>query len=91
MAGTSIMPITTASMMMAARTACGSCENSGARNSMVRTTIAPVVSEASGVLAPVWSFSELAERLVETGMACSSPEPTLATPWASDSWFTSTW
>ena len=52
---------------------------------MVRTTIAPVVSDASGVLAPVWSFSELAERLVETGMACSSPEPTLATPWARDS------
>ena len=41
---------------------------------------APVVSEATGVLAPEVSLSELADRLVETGMPCTRPEPTLAMP-----------
>ena len=79
------MPMTTASMMMAPRTACGSCENNGARKSIVSTTSTPVTSDASGVVAPERSFSELAERLVDTGMPCTSPEPTFAMPCASDS------
>ena len=83
----SIIPNTTASMMIAARTALGSSENSGASRISVATTIAPVASEATGVLAPADSFSELAERLVETGMPWNTPAPRLAIPWATDSWF----
>ncbi len=64
----SIIPKTTASMMIAARTAFGSSENSGASRISVARTIPPVAREATGVLAPADSFSELAERLVETGM-----------------------
>ena len=78
--GTSIMPITTASMMIAASTALGRSENNGARNSRVRMISTPVVSEATGVLAPDVSFSELADRLVETGIPCTRPEPTLDMP-----------
>ncbi len=55
-------------MITAARTGFGSLEKSGARKSSVSRTSAPVTSDASGVLAPADSFSELAERLVETGM-----------------------
>ena len=65
---TSIIPNTTASMMIAARTALGSSENTGASRISVAMTIAPVASDATGVLAPADSFSELAERLVETGI-----------------------
>ena len=35
------------------------------------------------------SFSELAERLVVTGIPWSTPAPAFAIPWATDSWFTS--
>ena len=70
---TSIMPKTTASMINAASTAFGRSENSGARNSSVRITSAPVTSDASGVRAPEDSLSELAERLVETGMPWNTP------------------
>ena len=85
------MPITTASMIRAERTGFGRSENTGARKSSVRTTSPPVASEASGVLAPVWSFSELDERLAETGIPCTNPAPALAAPWASDSWLMLTW
>ena len=64
----SIIPNTTASMMIALSTAFGSSENSGASTSSVSNTSPPVISDASGVRAPADSFSELAERLVETGM-----------------------
>ena len=46
------------------------------------TTSAPVGREAIGVLAPEASFSELAERLVETGMPWNRPAPTFAIPCA---------
>ena len=46
-------------------------------------------SEATGVRAPADSFSELAERLVDTGIPWNTPAPTLAIPWATDSWLTS--
>ncbi len=85
----SIIPNTTASMMMAARTAFGSSEKSGARKSSVRITSPPVVSDATGVRAPADSLSELADRLVETGIPWMRPAPTLAIPWATASWFTS--
>ena len=49
---TSIIPKTTASMMIAARTALGSSEKSGASRISVATTIPPVASEATGVLRP---------------------------------------
>ena len=39
--------------------------------------------------APEASARELAERLVDTGIPWKMPAPTLATPWATDSWFTS--
>ena len=39
--------------------------------------------------APEDSLSELAERLVETGMPWNSPAPAFAMPWAIDSWSTS--
>ena len=48
-----------------------------------------MTSEASGVRAPADSFSELAERLVETGMPWNTPAVTFAMPWATDSWLTS--
>ena len=85
----SIIPNTTASMMIAARTALGSSEKSGASRTRVARTIPPVASEATGVLAPADSFSELAERLVETGMPWNTPAPRLAIPWATDSWLRS--
>ena len=88
--GTSIIPITTASMMSAASTALGRSENSGAKTSSVSTTSAPVMSDASWVRAPADSLRELAERLVETGMPWKKPAPTLATPCATVSWLTST-
>ncbi len=46
------------------------------------STIAPVVSEASGVRAPEDSFSELADRLVETGIPWKMPAPAFAMPCA---------
>ena len=49
----------------------------------------PVTSEASGVRAPADSFSELADRLVDTGMPWKTPAPTFAMPWPTDSWLTS--
>ena len=87
---TSIMPITTASMIRAASTGFGRSENSGARKSRVRITMTPDVSEARPDRAPAWSLSELAERLVVTGIPCSSPAPALAMPCATVSWLTST-
>ena len=87
--GTSIIPITTASMISAASTGLGRSENSGARKRRVRRTIRPDVIEARPVRAPLWSFNELAERLVETGMPCTRPAPTFAMPCATDSWLMS--
>lgn len=49
-----------------------------------------MTSEATGVRAPADSFSELADRLVDTGMPWKTPAPTFAMPWATDSWSTST-
>ncbi len=71
--GTFIMPMTTASVIRAASTGLGRFEKRGARNSSVSRTVTPDVSEARPVLAPEWSFSELADRLVETGMPWNSP------------------
>ena len=76
-------------MMSAPSTGLGSFENSGASTRSVSSTSPPVTSEASGVRAPADSLSELADRLVETGMPSKTPAPTLAIPWASDSWLTS--
>ena len=76
----SIIPNTTASMITAARTAFGRAEKSGARTISVSSTRPPVISEATGVLAPADSFSELAERLVETGMPWKIPAPAFAIP-----------
>ena len=87
---TSIMPKTTASIMIAASTALGKNENKGARMSRVKITSTPVVSEATGVLAPAESLRELADRLVESGIPWTRPEPTLDMPWATDSWLIST-
>ena len=86
---TSIMPNTTASMITAPSTAVGRSENKGASTSRVATTRPPVTSEASGVCAPDDSFSELADRLVDTGIPWKMPAPTLAMPWPTDSWSTS--
>ena len=86
---TSIMPNTTASMMIAASTALGRSANSGASRTRVAITNSPVASEATGVRAPEDSFSELADRLVETGMPWNTPAPRLAIPWATASWLTS--
>ena len=85
----SIIPNTTASMMIAARTAFGSSENSGASTIRVASTRPPVTSEATGVRAPADSFSELADRLVDTGIPWNTPAPTFAIPCATDSWSTS--
>ena len=84
------MPIVTASMITAARTALGRSENSGASAIRVRTTMPPVLSEATGLLAPELSLSELAERLVETGIPWISPAPMFAIPCATVSWSMST-
>ena len=77
-------------MMTAARTAFGSSENSGASRMRVPTTTAPVASDATGVLAPADSLSELADRLVDTGIPWKTPAPRFAIPWAIDSWSRST-
>ena len=53
--------------------------------SSVNITSPPVMSDASGVRAPADSFSELAERLVETGIPWNTPAPTFAIPCATDS------
>ena len=76
-------------MITAPSTAFGRSENSGASTSSVREHQPPVISEATGVRAPADSFSELAERLVDTGMPWKTPAPTFAMPWATDSWSTS--
>ena len=76
----SIIPNTTASMITAPRIAFGSSENSGASTSSVSSTSPPVISDASGDRAPADSFSELAERLVETGMPWNTPAPVFAIP-----------
>ena len=81
----SIIPKTTASMMIAASTAFGRSEKSGASAMSVRSTSPPVTSEASGVRAPADSLSELAERLVETGIPRNAPAARLAMPCATDS------
>ena len=85
----SIIPKTTASMITAPSTAFGSTENTGASTTSVPSTSAPVVSEATGVRAPADSFSELADRLVDTGIPWKTPAPTFAMPCATDSWLTS--
>ena len=83
------MPKTTASMMIAASTAFGSSEKSGASATSVRITNPPVASEAIGLRAPADSLSELADRLVETGIPWKTPEAALAMPCATDSWLMS--
>ena len=83
--GAFIMPMTTASMITAARTAFGRSENSGASMSSVRSTVSPDVIDARPVLAPEWSLSELAERLVDTGIPWKSPAPVFASACATDS------
>ena len=57
--------------------------------SRVSKTITPEVSDARPERAPEWSFRELADRLVETGIPWKSPAPTLDMPWATDSWLMS--
>ena len=76
-------------MITAARTGFGRCEKTGARTTSVATTRPPVTSEASGVRAPADSLSELADRLVETGIPWKTPEAAFAIPCATDSWLTS--
>ena len=88
---TSIMPITTASMIRAASTGLGKPENSGARNSRASRTVTPETIDARPVLAPEWSFNELAERLVDTGIPWNSPAPMFASACATDSWLMSIW
>ena len=83
--GMSIIPKTTASMMIAARTAFGRSEKSGASTMSVSSTSPPVTSDASGVRAPADSLSELADRLVETGIPWNAPAARLAMPCATDS------
>ena len=48
-----------------------------------------MVSDETCVRAPEDALSELAERLVDTGMPWNSPAPALAIPCATDSWSTS--
>ena len=67
-------------MMTAPRTAFGSPEKTGASTSSVASTSAPDTSDATGVRAPADSFSELAERLVDTGIPWNAPAPTFAIP-----------
>ena len=57
--------------------------------SSVNKTVTPEVSDASPVRAPEWSLSELADRLVDTGMPWKTPAPMLAADCATDSWFRS--
>ena len=64
-------------------------EKSGASATRVRITSPPVTSDAIGVRAPADSLSELADRLVETGIPWKTPEAALAMPCATDSWLTS--
>ena len=82
--------MTTASMMRAERTGLGSDEKRGARKRSARRTVTPDVSDARPVRAPDRSFSEVAERLVETGIPWRTPAPMLAADWATDSWSMST-
>ena len=86
---TSIIPKTTASMMIAASTAFGRSEKSGANATRVRITNPPVASEAIALRAPAASLSELADRLVETGIPWKTPAAAFAMPCATDSWLTS--
>ena len=72
-------------MMIAARTGLGRSENSGANTSSVSTTTAPVTTDAIWVRAPDASASELADRLVDTGIPWKIPLPTFDMPWATDS------
>ena len=51
----------------------------------VSSTSPPVTSDASGVRAPADSLSELADRLVETGIPWNAPAARLAMPCATDS------
>ena len=51
----------------------------------------PDVRDARPVRAPERSLSELADRLVETGIPLRSPAPMFAADWATDSWSMSTW
>ena len=76
-------------MINAASTGLGRSENNGARKRRVSRTITPEVIEARPVRAPLWSFNELADRLVDTGIPCTRPAPTFAMPWATDSWLMS--
>ena len=87
--GTSIIPMTTASMIRAASTGLGRTEKTGARTRRVSRTVTPEVSDARPVRAPEWSFRELADRLVETGIPWNRPAPAFAMPWAADSWLMS--
>ena len=86
----SIIPKITASMIIAPSTAFGRSENSGASTTSVRSTSPPVTSDAIGVRAPADSLSELADRLVETGIPWNDPAATFAMPCAIDSWLMST-
>ena len=54
-------------------------------------TVTPDVIEASPVRAPAWSLSELAERLVDTGIPWNRPAPMFVAAWATDSWLMSIW
>ena len=74
------MPNTTASMMIAASTAFGSWEKSGASATRVRSTSPPVTRDAIGLRAPADSLSELADRLVETGMPWKAPDADVRHP-----------
>ena len=76
-------------MIRAASTGWGRFEKSGARKSSVSRTVTPEVRDARPVFAPEWSFSELADRLVETGIPWNSPAAVLASDWAIDSWLMS--
>ena len=76
-------------MITAPSTALGRLENSGARTSRVAITSPPAASDETCVRAPADSLSELAERLVDTGMPWNTPAPRFAIPWATDSWLTS--
>ena len=76
-------------MITAASTAFGRAEKSGASAISVSNTRPPVISEATGVRAPADSFSELADRLVDTGIPWKIPAPAFAIPCATDSWLTS--
>ena len=61
----------------------------GASTISVAMTSAAGDERGHGVRAPDDSFSELAERLVDTGIPWNTPAPTFAIPCATDSWLTS--